>query len=297
MTHRRDMAVRSSQRTSLRKRSDYVSNDESTMDEFSSSGDESTNKSRRRNKVRSVKSIRRLFLDSCSYEKSEEHGYTQMRNCKRVRRDTESDFGCENTVSKKSRCVNKNALNARLNREKKKAYLASLEEEIHQLREINQKSECKLKEQDQTIDKMKQDLVHMKSLLANNKYLNNLVSKLSEVTGLPVTSSFIGKIKEEEKPARTRSVPRGANHPIYNNDVSLGGRDMYCSVTPQCESESDFPYLQDDYFLDYDTKELFPFDFSDSVENEKGMGICVHINQNRLSVEFCPICNSMASSV
>lgn len=289
------MAVRASQRRSLGKRCDYVSN-ESTMDEFSSSDDESISKMRRKNKVRSVKSIRRLFVDSCTYEKSDEHGYTQAeaRGCKRIRRDTESDF-YENTVSKKQRCVNRNAINARLNREKKKAYLASLEEEIHHLREVNQKSEWKLKEQDTAIGKMKQELLHMKSLLANNKYLNSLVSKLSEVTGLPVTSSLIGKIKEEE-PARTRSVPHGVNHPVCNNDVSLGGRDMYGPLSSQCESLSDFTFLEDNYFVDYDLKELFP-DFSDCGESEKSLGICVHINQNRLSVEFCPVCNSRAGSV
>lgn len=299
----RKMAVRSS-RNSV-KRSEYVYDDDSTWDGYSSSDNEQNNTEHRQNKVRSEKSIRSLLKESSIWQKSDEHAYTQApeRTCrgKRSRRDTESDANSLRS-SKKARCENRNAINARINRERKKAYLHSLEDEVEKLKELNKDYSVKVVDQEATIGDLKEEVLRLKSLLANNKFLSSLVSTLGQVTGLPVSSSLLSKVRQQDgcnpnPNPRIRSVPLGLNHPIARSDVNLGSVDMdELSPSISDDTESLFPSL-DSADFDFDTDQFLPLDYSDPTDfPEKNVGICVHINQNRLSVEFCPVCNARAMS-
>jgi len=291
------MAVRGIPRNAsrLQKRSEYVYNDDYSQSSFdySSTDDDVEYASNRQTKAKNSKSIKNLLKDCQSYQKSEEHGYTQVaqRPClgKRNRLISENEVATTRRSTKKSRCESRNAINARINREKKKAYIASLEAEIQELREENKKDMERMAAQTASLTSLKLEVNHLRGLLSNSKYIGALVSKLSEVTGLPVTSS-LARSTSQDRNARTRSVPSGFNHPIAKNDVVLGSALELC---PEVPDNTDSLFQSFDTDFNFDPTEFLPCDYSDP-ETDGSFGICVHINQSRLSVEYCGVCNERA---
>lgn len=148
--------------------------------------------------------------------------------------DEESDTG-----------LNRNAIQARINRAKKKAYIARLEEEVQKL----SKEKVEMKRKIDTFEEKETNLIaevqYLKSVLSNDSMLANLISNIGNANSVELTSPSISHHKRKlDLAARTSETSK--------------------RWKPSASSE----------------------------------GICLHVCQDRLSLELCHHCaNSSRASI
>ena len=136
----------------------------------------------------------------------------------------------------------KNAVQAKINREKKKAYVKGLEEEIEELKCEN----FTLQENNRKItnerNELQEEVEYLKSVLANQSALSGLLKNIGNVENVRLSSSLRRK--------------RGAD-------------------------------LDHDY---HNTAKVA------KLTGKKTAGICLHVDQGNVSLEFCSKCATMAKS-
>ncbi|XP_053392612.1 uncharacterized protein LOC123563972 [Mercenaria mercenaria] len=136
----------------------------------------------------------------------------------------------------------KNAVQAKMNREKKKAYIKSLEDEIEELKCEN----FTLKENERKVsnerNELKEEIEYLKSVLANQSALSGLLKNIGNVENVKLSSSL----------NRKRSADLDHD---YHNVVKRG-----------------------------------------KLTVRKTAGVCLHVDQGNVSLEFCSKCASMAKS-
>ena len=86
--------------------------------------------------------------------------------------------------------LSKNAILSRENRRKKKQYVTSLESNLSAAKEDNEALKSQLKEQNETIGRLEQEVDHLKSVLANVDEISGLIKTIRRSNPLPVSSSF-----------------------------------------------------------------------------------------------------------
>jgi hypothetical protein len=86
-------------------------------------------------------------------------------------------------------CASKNAIMARMNRQKKKKFLESLERDVAQLCHENSKLKQTLEGHSSLVCSLRKEVNYLKGALANNKEITMLIKTIHN-TGLPVTSSL-----------------------------------------------------------------------------------------------------------
>ncbi|XP_013379617.1 uncharacterized protein LOC106151077 [Lingula anatina] len=133
-----------------------------------------------------------------------------------------------------------NAEMAKLNRQKKKAYMQGLESEVQSLRKENEALILKSKRLDEDNVSLQEEVAYLKNVLANQSVLANILQNMDSVKGVTLTSSFTTK--------------RAAN-------------------------------------LDHDYRK--PSKRARTVAPSGG--ICLHVDKDNVSLEFCPKCALMAS--
>jgi hypothetical protein len=141
--------------------------------------------------------------------------------------------------------INKNALNARINRQKKKAYIASLEAQRARLGDENRRLKSALSEVTGERDDLRDEVDYLKLVLTNESVLARLIEGIN---GGPSTAQLSAAI----------GVP---------------GRKRKCTVDSGYSPSSE----------KYDAKAEAPTG-----------GVCLHVRQDQLSVEFCHRCAQMS---
>ncbi len=142
----------------------------------------------------------------------------------------------------------KNARQAKLNREKKKAYIANLENQVKHLTKENGKLNDQIKEAIKEKASCMQEVDYLRSVLLNQSTLSKLLSGLPDIQGVRLRSSL------------------ALNRP---------------------RADLDHDYGIDENFLT-------PGDNSRALCSG---GICLHVNKEAASLEFCSFCAKSASQL
>lgn len=132
----------------------------------------------------------------------------------------------------------KNAKQAKINREKKKAYIKSLEDDVDSLKSENLSLKDKVEKLDNHKNSLEEEVEYLKSVLANQSTLSNLLKNIPNAN-LKLSSSFINR-------------KRGAAH-------------------------------------DHDYQGP-----SKRTRKSKTAGVCLHVEDENVSLEFCPSCSRNA---
>jgi regulator of replication initiation timing len=85
---------------------------------------------------------------------------------------------------------NKNAIQARFNRQKKKAYVQGLEESVQYLTKENATMKTQTKELSDDKKSLEGEVEYLKSVLANQSALSNLLKNIDNLQGVNLTTSF-----------------------------------------------------------------------------------------------------------
>lgn len=133
----------------------------------------------------------------------------------------------------------KNACQAKINRERKKAYMKSLEDEVQKLKQENTRILADGEKERRENIALREEVEYLKNVLANQSMISGLLKNLGKVENVKLSSSFSRK--------------RGADldHDYSNADVK-------------------------------------------KARVSKSAGVCLHVENENVSIEFCAKCASMA---
>lgn len=134
----------------------------------------------------------------------------------------------------------KNAIQAKINREKKKNYIKGLEDEIDSLKEENSSLRDSKAKMEQTVNILEDEVAYLKNIIANQSALSNLLKNIPNVSNVKLSSSFSQR-------------KRAASH---------------------------------------------DHDYQGPVKRSKTTtaGVCLHVNNDSASLEFCSKCSVMAEA-
>lgn len=132
----------------------------------------------------------------------------------------------------------KNAKQAKINREKKKAYIKSLEDDVDSLKSENLSLKERVDKLDHHKNSLEEEVEYLKSVLANQSTLSNLLKNIP-IANVKLSSSFINR-------------KRGAAH-----DHDYQGPSKH-------------------------------------TRKSKTAGVCLHVEDENVSLEFCPSCSRNA---
>lgn len=152
----------------------------------------------------------------------------------------------------------KNAIAARENRKKKKKYIQGLEDEAVKLRQENACLRNKGVEQQKTIEELAEEVSYLKSVISNQSTISLLLKNIVKTPGISFSSSLVSSADQETK-----------------EEKQLGKR--RCSTRKRSAAQSSI-----------DAKKPR---ISTSPQEPNGPGVCLHVQQNKVSLELCVHCN------
>eukprot|EP00795_Rhopilema_esculentum_P001233 gene1233-15603_t len=163
------------------------------------------------------------------------------------------------------KCSNRNAIMARLNRQRKKRYVSNLESEVNNLRKQNagllaENSDLKVK-----VTKYFEEMEYLKGVIENQSMLSTVIKAVASAPGIKLK----GVVPFTNKAGDTQADASDAI------DTTKGS----CSTS----SVSAVKHSQDHSIPKMAAK-------------NKG-GICVHVQEENVSIAFCHHCSSHADSV
>lgn len=133
----------------------------------------------------------------------------------------------------------KNAIQAKMNREKKKVYIKSLEDNVEQLKKENKTLKVNNEKLQKSYETMEEELEYLRSVLANQSALSSLLKNIPQVKNVQLSSTFSRKRK---------SIESDHDYPLTKKSADLAG-------------------------------------------------VCLHVHQDKVSLEFCAKCSSAASVI
>ena len=163
------------------------------------------------------------------------------------------------------RCTNRNAVMARLNRERKKRYVNNLESEVSTLRKMN----SSLSEENQnlkvSISKCREELAYLQNVLGNQSMLSSVIKAVSGIAGVNLKGivKTSGKNNADDK-----------NSTTVDKDIPANG-------------DKSQKWLKEDTI----NGEQYP-----TSANSIGNGVCLHVQQENVSIEFCHHCSAHATA-
>jgi len=151
---------------------------------------------------------------------------------------------------------NKNAVQARVNREKKKAYISTLEQQVDDLKSKNDIMRAESVSAVSWADTLAEEVAYLKAVLANQSALASLLKNINGDATMAVLSSsrFGGEVNVSKDVGRKR--PRSDDHDYV-------------------QSQSGRKY---------------------SRGSTKDAGVCLHVNQERVTLEMCRHCSQTSNA-
>ncbi|XP_018321890.1 uncharacterized protein LOC108734731 isoform X2 [Agrilus planipennis] len=202
----------------------------------------------------------------------------------------------------RSKCYSRNAIMARENRLKKKIYMQNLENENNRLKSENRSISAKLTKQSDVIIHLEREVNYLKGILANSSDLRQLMKNINICTGMSVTSSLQNVyVSQEEKCFNSTTVLPDYHHSTASEDDLFKTSELTDDLSSCLEDGLFSDVIIPTKNLDSEPEEsncdaLNEHNYTISNEfEERNGGICLHVSQHRVSLEFCSICNENAA--
>ena len=194
--------------------------------------------------------------------------------------ETKDDID-EDEQSKRDKAMNKNAIMARENRQKKKQYIQNLERNCEKARTENFALKASLESKDKQMKSMAKEIEYLRSVIANETGLSALLKNIQNTSGLNFITSF-GQNEGES------SQVNGSKRSADSVDSSSQGEQVKKKRKTSARSE-----------INNGASTTFegPPTPCASPEPKTSGGVCLHVSNNNVSLEFCASCATSASEV
>eukprot|EP00112_Aurelia_sp_Birch-Aquarium-sp1_P001295 Seg11358.1 transcript_id=Seg11358.1/GoldUCD/mRNA.D3Y31 product="CREB/ATF bZIP transcription factor" protein_id=Seg11358.1/GoldUCD/D3Y31 len=193
-------------------------------------------------------------------ERAEDDFEFQQQKKKTNIEDDEIDL--EEAMSNPDKCNNRNAIMARLNRQRKKRYVNNLESEVSSLRKENTSLLSENRNLKGEISSCKEELAYLKNVLANQSMLSSVIKAVSCVPGVNISGV----------------VPSNDT----NDHDTMDGAEI-----PKMSGTSEKSKRQRN-------QNSWQANAKTGLGASSNAGICLHVSQENVSVEFCQHCSKHA---
>ena len=192
----------------------------------------------------------------------------------------------EEGVRKTVEGPNRNAVMAKLNRERKKQHMSHLEKKVGLLGTENDA----LKKQNVCLRKkvsiLAKELQYVKGVLANQSALAGLLNNI-QATGLEFHSSMpVSRVKQDPELHVKNETLESAEVPLGKRRKGLNDHDYCLETSSRLESNAE---NCDDFAVGNEDDEKVPV-----VPNASG--VCLHVSGRSVSLEFCSKCSGNAKA-
>ena len=219
-------------------------------------------------------------------------------------------------LEEKGKCTNRNAINARLNRMRKKQYLSDLERKVASLSSENAKINDKLKVKTKRLTEAQQEITYLRSVISNQKGLMSLLNNISNTEGVKLNASLVfsnNNLEKSDGPKRNEAVKcAGVGCKRLMQDTATNLSDhvsvkktrngMYLVNEKEKRSKLD-PTLQkttDESCSSNPDKDHTQKGFSIPLDQDPSYettgGVCLHVSNDQVSIELCSSCASSAKN-
>ena len=193
----------------------------------------------------------------------------------------EADDNIKEEEQSRDKCMNKNAIMARENRQKKKQYVQNLERTCEKMRMENFALKANMESKDKQMKSMAKEIEYLRSVIANETGLSALLKNIQNTSGLNfITSLGQDKGESSQKHGNKRS---GDSFDSVSQGEQVKKKRKTCTSSEANNEKSS-------------TFEGPPTPCA-SPEPQSSGGVCLHVAYNNVSLEFCSACATSASEV
>ncbi|XP_039294225.1 uncharacterized protein LOC120353662 [Nilaparvata lugens] len=225
--------------------------------------------------------------------------------------DDDEDFTIDPRPQKsrrsKAKCFSKNAINARINRIRKKQYVSSLEDDVKSLKIIKKALSQELNSKSTEIASLKNEVKYLRSIIANNGQIGGLLKRICTNNSIEIRSSVVqqnnsqcltsNEVWESDatnvSPILTNSIdfPKSIDTDFETDALLESNLDVLLGSTWSSSATPALDLPENDEFFRCETPSKYLDSFGD---NQSDYGVCLHVGRNRISLEFCAACNESA---
>ncbi|XP_046578446.1 uncharacterized protein LOC124286142 [Haliotis rubra] len=101
-------------------------------------------------------------------------------------------------AQKEPKSMNKNAVAARENRQKRKKYIENIEREVAQLKEENAALKMKVSCQGDSVEKLNEQVKYLQSVISNQSTISALLQNIQNTAGVTLKSSWVDLGKQSD---------------------------------------------------------------------------------------------------
>ncbi|XP_067680929.1 probable basic-leucine zipper transcription factor D [Haliotis asinina] len=215
-------------------------------------------------------------------------------------------------AQKEPKSMNKNAVAARENRQKRKRYIENIEKEVAQLKEENAALKMKVSCQSDSVEKLNEQVKYLQSVIANQSTISALLQNIQNTADVTLKSSWANMRKPvsdacstltssgksiENCKSRLRKSKRKC---VFESEGVLSQDKKLClekentngNVQLTSDSESS-PSVKKE--VNSNSTAKTDQDVLNS-NQQTSAGVCLHVSGKQVSLEFCPACSKMAST-
>lgn len=222
------------------------------------------------------------------------------------------------------KCMSKNAIAARENRKKKKEYTTRLETTVETLETENNRLKSRNDTLESSVNQLKTEVEYLQSVIANQSTLSHLLGNIQNIPGVKFQTSMSvnccpGSNKENVKDINDNSVGCQANKENRKRKVedtcnpcmsNVESKKRVCTrfeknIATSTVTSSEMEQKNDDKALAEPCTSLGlehkSHDQESSGVSSSGMppagpaGVCLHVSNGSISLEFCASCASNAA--
>ncbi|XP_036323447.1 uncharacterized protein LOC118737198 [Rhagoletis pomonella] len=209
---------------------------------------------------------------------------------------------------------NRNALLARENRRKKKEHLQAMEKELEEMRLTNKQLKKALKQQMKAVDQLQREKRYFQSVIANHKEIENLIKALnvrmhaqqtanenSPMLNSPGHSNCSRQLCPSPQILQQLASVENGLEKGFDQNLTPTSHLSDNDFAPSSVFNDAWSDLLDDDFATKDNTQITTVtedhsyaDFSQmspTGNTEADAGVCLHIRQGKVSLEFCPSCS------
>jgi len=187
-------------------------------------------------------------------------------------------------------CMSKNAVLARENRQKKKQFIDGMQSSVKHLTGENKRLKTRCETLEETVDELECEVRYLRSVIHNESTLGQMLKNIPTAVQSTGKRSFSGRGVDNASPLpskhpRLQSEPKLHNHPavIDHDYVSVGGQNVNKSSGSKHAKSSN----RSSHSSGIDLPRR---------QEEGDAGVCLHVANNIVTLEFCAKCSNSAQS-
>lgn len=221
-------------------------------------------------------SVRKRKPLMCSTNVSKKYPRVELKRIETVKPESEP---------KTDKCMSRNAIIARENRERKKQYIKQLESNLEEIKVENYDLKARLDAKTKHCEFLQKEAQYLRNVLANQSCIAALLQNIHATQGVTFTSSLTANVNSENRNLQKKALDENDNYENTSKGIYVRAAGSHRKVKSN----------QGEAKVDDINSPLTPCPSPDGV-NSAG-GVCLHVSDNKVSLELCAQCSENASNV